>query len=119
MNFGNPTQIKLGMTGEFYGRKYRVAGRVLLGETEDGVIYGWNEFNMVADTGETATLVFEQTQRGPEWRWFTMFDPEFELPAEDAATKRVGDVVNLDGTNAKVTLVQESRIYSIEGQAPE
>lgn len=119
MNFGNPTQITLGMTGEFYGRKYRVVGRVLLGETEDGVIYGWNEFNMVADSGEAATLVFEQTQRGPEWRWFTMFDPEFELPAEDAATKRVGDVVNIDGTDAKVTLVQESRIYSIEGQAPE
>lgn len=119
MNFGNPTQITLGMTGEFYGLKYRVVGRVLLGEMEDGIIYGWNEFNMVADTGESATLVFEQTQRGPEWRWFTMFEPEFELTAEDAATKKVGDTINLEGTNVIVTFVQESRIYSIEGRAPE
>jgi Domain of unknown function (DUF4178) len=119
MNFGNPTQITLGMTGELYGVKYRVLGRVLLGEKEEDIIYAWNEFNMVADTGETATLVFEETSCGPEWRWFTMFDPEFELPAEDAATKKVGDRINLDGTDLTVTLVQESRIYSIEGRAPE
>jgi hypothetical protein len=119
MNFNNPTQIQLGATGLFYGQKYRVVGRVLLGEKEEDMIYGWNEFNLVTDTGEAATLVFEQTQRGPEWRWFTMFEPEFELPAEDAATKRVGDVVNLDGVDVTVTLVQESRIYLIDGRAPE
>ena len=119
MNFNNPTKIEVGATGLFHGQKYRVIGRVFLGEKEDDMIYGWNEFNLVTDSGEAATLVFEQTQRGPEWRWFTMFEPEFELPAEDAATKRVGDIVNLDGVDVTVTLVQESRIYVIDGQAPE
>jgi hypothetical protein len=119
MNFNNPTKIEIGATGLFHGQKYRVVGRVLLGEKEDDMIYGWNEFNLMTDSGEAATLVFEQTQRGPEWRWFTMFEPEFELPAEDAATKRVGDVVNLDGVDVTVTLVQESRIYLIDGTAPE
>jgi hypothetical protein len=119
MNFNNPTKIETGATGLFHGQKYRVIGRVLLGEKEEDMIYGWNEFNLVTDSGEAATLVFEQTQRGPEWRWFTMFEPEFELPAEDAATKRVGDIVNLDGVDVTVTLVQESRIYHIDGTAPE
>jgi hypothetical protein len=119
MNFGNPTQLALGMSGEFFGRKYRVVGRVLLGEREDGMVYSWNEFNLETESGEAATLVFEQTQRGPEWRWFTMFEPEFSLPAEDAATKKIGDTLNLDGTDVTVTLVQESRIYDIEGRAPE
>jgi hypothetical protein len=119
MNFDNPTKIALGATGLFHGQKYRVIGRVLLGEMEDSMIYCWNEFNLVTDSGEAATLVFEQTDRGPEWRWFTMFEPEFPMPAEDAATKRVGDVVNLDGVDVTVTLVQESRIYLIDGQAPE
>ena len=119
MNFDNPTKITLGATGLFHGQKYRVAGRVFLGEKEDDMVYGWNEFNLVTDSGEAATLVFEQTQRGPEWRWFTMFEPEFPMPAEDAATKRVGDIVNLDGVDVTVTLVQESRIYLIDGQAPE
>jgi hypothetical protein len=31
----------------------------------------------------------------------------------------VGDTVNLDGTPTKVTLVDESRVYHIEGKAPE
>jgi hypothetical protein len=119
MNFDNPTKIQIGSTGLFHGEKYRVIGRVFLGEKEDDMIYGWNEFNLVTDSGGSATLVFEQTQRGPEWRWFTMFEPEFPMPAEDAATKRVGDVVNLDGVDVTVTLVQESRIYLIDGQAPE
>ncbi len=119
MNFDNPTKIQLGATGLFHGQKYRVIGRVLLGEKEEDMIYCWNEFNLVTDSGGAATLVFEQTQRGPEWRWFTMFEPEFPMPAEDAGTKRVGDVVNLDGVDVTVTLVQESRIYLIDGTAPE
>ena len=119
MNFNNPTKIGIGATGLFHGQKYRVIGRVLLGEKEEDMIYGWNEFNLLSDSGEAATLVFEQTQRGPEWRWFTMFEPEFPMAAEDAATKRVGDVVNLDGVDVTVTFVQESRIYLIDGRAPE
>jgi hypothetical protein len=119
MNFDNPTKIQVGSAGLFHGQKYRVIGRVLLGEKEEDMIYCWNEFNLVTDSGEAATLVFEQTQRGPEWRWFTMFEPEYPMPAEDAATKRIGDVVNLDGVDVTVTFVQESRIYLIDGRAPE
>jgi len=33
---------------------------------EDGEIYHWNEFNLLSETGETATLVFERTERGAE-----------------------------------------------------
>jgi hypothetical protein len=48
-----------------------------------------------------------------------MFEPEYPMTAADAATKRVGDPLNLDGTDVRVTLVDESRIYHIEGKAPE
>ena len=41
------------------------------------------------------------------------------MTAEEAATKRVGDPLNLDGTDVRVTLVDESRVYHIEGEAPE
>jgi Domain of unknown function (DUF4178) len=119
MKLDNPTQIRIGMTGSFFGRTYHVAGRAVLGELEDGEIYYWNEFNLETDTGEAGTLVYEETERGGEWRWFTLFEPEFPITAADAATKEVGDPVNLDGTDVKVTLVRESRVYHVEGKAPE
>jgi Domain of unknown function (DUF4178) len=119
MNFDNPTRIRIGMTGDFFGRTYRVLGRVFLGETQERRIYTWTEFNLQTEAGESATLVFEQTDNGPEWRWFTMFEPNVPFPAEEAESKQVGDVVNLDGADARIDLMQESRIYYIEGQAPE
>jgi len=86
---------------------------------DDGTTYYWNEFNLQSDNGHATTLVYEVTDNGPEWRLFTMFDPQFPITAADAATKRVGDPLNLDGTDVRVMLLDNSRVYHIEGQAPE
>jgi hypothetical protein len=45
-----------------------------------------------------------------------MFEPEYPITAEDARSKRVGDRLNLDGTDVLINLVSRSRIYRIEGQ---
>jgi hypothetical protein len=119
MNIANPTAIHLGMAGQFFGKSYRVAGRVVLGMQERGETYYWHEFNLVSPDGDSATLVYEFTEFGAVWRLFVEFTPDNPMPAPDAASKRVGDPLNLDGTDARVTLVSESRIYHIEGQAPE
>lgn len=119
MSFANPTPLRIGMTGSFDGRTYRVAGRVVMGMDDGGETYYWNEFNLASDDGESATLVYEETERGGEWRLFTLFEPEFSMTAEDAATKRVGDRLNLDDRDVRVTLVDETRVYHIEGEAPE
>ena len=91
MSYSNPTPIRIGMTGTIAGTQYRVVGRVVLGEEEDGETYYWNEFNLESDGGGAATLVYEQTEHGGEWRLFRMFEPDHPLTAADAATKRVGD----------------------------
>jgi hypothetical protein len=119
MSFENPTAIKIGMTGTFSGIPYRVLGRVVMGVVDDGTTYYWNEFNLQSDTGEATTLVYEVTENGAEWRLFTLFEPQFPITAADADTKSVGDPLNLDGTNVQVTLLDRSRVYHIEGQAPE
>ena len=119
MSFANPTPIRIGMTGVFDGRRYRVVGRVVMGMDDGGETYYWNEFNLVSDGGESATLVFEETERGGEWRLFTLFEPEFAMNAAAAATKRIGDQLNLEGHDVRVTLVDETRVYHIEGEAPE
>jgi len=119
MSFENPTRLRLGMTGSFGGKAYRVAGRSVLGENEAGGTYYWNEFNLETDTGEAATLVFDETERSSQWRLFTLFDPEYPMTAEDAAGRRVGDRLNLNGHDVRVTFRGSSCVYSVEGKGPE
>jgi hypothetical protein len=119
MSFGNPTALRIGMTATLAGRPYRVAGRAVMGMEEDGETYYWNEFNLVSDAGASATLVYEETEHGGQWRLFVLFEPEYAMTAADAAARRVGDRLNLDGADMRVTLVDESRVYHIEGEVPE
>ena len=119
MKLDNPTRVRIGMTGVFNGRTYRVKGRSVVGIVEGGVIYSWNEFNMVADGGEFATLVYEETQDGRHWRWFELFEPQTSITAREAALKRADDVVVIDSVAIHVTRVDHSRVYHVEGEPPE
>jgi hypothetical protein len=119
MSYANPTPLRIGMHGNFGGRDYRLVGRTVMGESEGGETYYWNEFNLQAQDGSSADLVYEETERGGQWRLFTMFEPEYSLTAADAATKRVGDRLNLTGEDVRVTFCGRSRVYYIEGEAPE
>ena len=119
MSNNNPTPIRVGTYGTFNGVRYLVAGRIVMGMELDGERYFWNEFNLVSDNGDSATLVREEGENGIEWRMFVMFEPEFPLSAAEAGSKRVGDRINLEGTHVRISLVDESRVYHIEGDAPE
>ena len=119
MSFANPTPLRVGMTGTLAGTRYRVAGRVVLGMEDAGETYYWNEFNLVDDAGDSVTLVYEESESGGEWKLFTWFEPDNPRSVPEAAAQRVGDEVNFDGTPLRVTLVDESRVYHIEGEAPE
>jgi hypothetical protein len=48
-----------------------------------------------------------------------MFEPAHSLTAAEAAAKRPGDALNLEGTPVFVRFVSTSRVYAIEGKAPE
>jgi hypothetical protein len=119
MSHANPTKIRIGMTGKFFGRIYHVIGRAVLGVREADRVYYWNEYYLKSDGVEIVTLVYEQNFFGGEWRWFTMFDPTFPLAASDVAIKRAGDYVTVDDTTAEITLVRQSRVHHVEGDTPE
>jgi hypothetical protein len=119
MSFENPTRLRLGMRANIRNRNYQLVGRVVLGVTDNGVTYYWNEFNLQAADGTTTTLVYEEGEQGGEWRLFLRFEPETPLTAAEAATRRVGDPLDLNGTEVRITLLDTSRVYYIEGQGPE
>jgi hypothetical protein len=115
----NPTNLRVGATGVLSGMQFKVVGRVVMGMEQGGATYYWQEFNLLDTAGRRATLVFEETENGPEWKLFQMFDPIRPLTVAEAARKQVGDIINLDGNPTAITLVDESRVYDIEGDAPE
>ncbi|MEO6245341.1 MAG: DUF4178 domain-containing protein [Opitutaceae bacterium] len=119
MNSENPTPLRVGATGTLNGWRERVAGRVVLGVEIDGETYTWNEFHLVDHSGNSATLVFEEGESEPEWKIFREFTPVQSMTAHEAAAKRVGDTVNLDGSPVKITLVDQSKVMFIEGRAME
>lgn len=119
MRTSNPTPIQIGMTGTFLGQRYRVAGRMVMSMEEEGQTYYWNEFYLVADNGAEATLVFEQTERGPEWKLFRLIDPPRPVGVAEAESKQLGESFEFEGRQLRITTVDESRVSEIEGQAPE
>lgn len=119
MSHENPTPLRVGATGTLNGWRVRVAGRLVMSVEVEGETYLWSEFHLIDNSGNSATLVFEEGEEGPEWKLFRAFTPAQPMTAREAAAKRVGDDVNLDGTNVIVTLVDQSRVEFIEGEAPE
>lgn len=112
--YANPTSLRAGMSGALSGMRFRVLGRVVMGMREAGETYYWQEFNVVDDSGRSATLVYEDGH----WKLFLKFDPSNPMSAADAAGKHVGDVVNVDGRPEVITLVGQTRVFYIEGQPP-
>jgi hypothetical protein len=119
MNFPNVTGLSLGTTGTLAGKRFTVVGRVVMGMEEGGQTYYWNEFHLVDEANQSATLVYEETERGGQWKLFTYVESTHPLTAYEAAAKRVGDRVSVDGQTAHVTLVDESKVCFIEGRPPE
>ena len=120
MTYANPTSMRLGTTGDLGGQHFRVAGRVVMGTEVDGETCYWNEFRLVDEGGGfDATLVYEETEDGAQWRLFTLFEPLHPLTVAEAAGKKAGDTVTLDDQPMPVTLVDRSRVYFIEGTPPE
>jgi hypothetical protein len=119
MSLANPTPLRVGAKGALHGWHVTVTARLVLSVELAGVTYFWNEYMLLGDSGNSGTLVYEETEHGPEWKLFREFQPLRVLSAAEAATKRVGDTINLDGHPTRITLVDESRVVHIEGQAPE
>ncbi|MEQ2010461.1 MAG: DUF4178 domain-containing protein, partial [Limisphaerales bacterium] len=119
MSHANPTPVRVGMTGTFAGKPYTIIARVVMGMEEEGETYYWNEFFLSDGSDRIAMLVCEEVYGAQQWRLFTEFTPAKVLNARDAGLKKVGDRVDLDGVSAEVTVVDETRVYEIEGKAPD
>lgn len=119
MSNANPTPIRIGMTGTFAGKAYTIIARVVMGMEDAGETFYWNEFHLSDGSDRIAMLVCEEVYGAQQWRLFTEFTPTTPLTAREAGLKRIGDHLSLDGVSAEVTVVDETRVYHIEGKTPD
>ena len=119
MSNANPTPIRIGTTGSFGGKSYTIIARVVMGMEDAGETYFWNEFYLSDGSDRIAMLVCEEVYGAQQWRLFTEFTPATPLTAREAGLKQVGETVSLDGVSAEVTVVDQTRVYYIEGKAPD
>lgn len=119
MSTANPTGLKLCAAGALAGREYRVAGRVVLSTLYEGEPWYWNEFHLIDRAGGTATLVHEDEGDDSPWKLFTDAMPSSPPPVAELEAKAAGDTIALENVPLKITLVGESRVEFIEGEAPE
>jgi len=119
MSRANPTALRLGMSGVIDGRRHTVAARVVCSVTLAGETYYWNEFRLLDDAGGEMTLVFEETEDGPTWKWFRLFEPARTPAITELESKQARDTLNLGEGPAQVTLTGRSRVHYAEGELPE
>ncbi len=115
----NPTFLRVGMKGPIDNRSYTVRCRVVLSVRVKGELYYWNEYLLDAGSGELVTLCYEEDETGCVWRLFSELNPLRPLSAREAASKKVGDQVDLGRGPLRVTLVNRSRVVHVEGDAPD
>ncbi len=119
MSIANPTPLRVGAKGTLHGWSVTVAGRVVLGVEVGGERFFWNEYHLVDGAGNSGTLVYEETDDGPEWKLFQLLTPRQPMPVSEAEVKKVGDRVSFGGAAIPITLVDRSTVHHIEGTAPE
>ena len=107
------------MTGTFAGKPYTIIARVVMGMEEEGETYYWNEFYLSDGSDRIAMLVCEEVYGAQQWRLFTEFTPTTPLTVAQAGALQIGYHANFDGVSAEVTVVDETRVYEIEGNAPD
>jgi hypothetical protein len=97
------------------GHRCRVTGRAVFGVSQ-GETYSWNEFRLVDDSGDLATLVHEETEDGPTWQLFLPFTPVRPIPAYEAEVKFVGQTMELEGVLATIKFKGKSVLHFLEGE---
>src|SRR5688572_12689398 len=68
MSHDNPTPLRIGTSGTLNGWRVQVAGRLVMSMQDRGQTWYWNEFHLLDEAGTSATLVFEETEDGAEWK---------------------------------------------------
>jgi hypothetical protein len=110
-----PRPLEIGATGTLFDKKYHVTGHAVVDIAEVGAHWERHEYELTDDTGATALLVCGDEPGGANWLCWEPLVPMSALTAREAAAKKVGEPVAIDGYNGRVSELFLSTVEQIDG----
>lgn len=110
--YPNRTPIKIGMRGMVRGREYEVIGRMVFSMREEGDLYYWDEWQLLAPDGHVLYLEHDEGH----WKLMEPFVPTDPIGPATASAIPIGAAVQLDQESARVLQRAESTLCHVEGE---
>jgi hypothetical protein len=112
--FPHLTPLRLGMKAQLHGREYEACGRQVSRQSEEGDVYTWEEWVLVAPDGHMLFLEFDEGK----WKVSEPFVPTTHLGAAQLAAADVGSRIPVGGRIAIVTASGTYQVAHAEGEFP-
>jgi len=106
-------KFAFGQSGEVKNVRYRISGQALVEVARVNRRDSRHEYTLSDDNENRAVLL--QTPR--DWFWLKPFTPANPLDPKQAAARRLGDSVDIDGVTLRVTDLFLSRAETAQGAA--
>ena len=109
------TPVRLGMTATIGDKVYEVTGRQVFEQREDGEVYRWEEWVLVAPSdGEIQYLEFDEGK----WKRSQPFTPKSPVGPDQLNRLHAGSPLALDGKGALVSDKGVATVVHAEGEFP-
>lgn len=108
----NTTPLRLGMKAHLGGKEYEITGRMVLATREEDEVYQWEEFQLLAASGDAAFLEFDEGR----WKLLDQFVPREPLDPRELAVATKGSALTLDGARVTVTEKGWAEIRAAQGR---
>jgi hypothetical protein len=111
-----PRPLELGATGTLFDKNYRVTGHAVVDVAEVGAHWERHEYELLDDAGAAALLVCGEQPGRTEWVCFEPLTPMLALTSAEAAAKKMGDSVVIDGFTGRVTSMFLATVEQVDGE---
>jgi hypothetical protein len=109
-----PAPLTIGSAGNLRGTTYRINGHSVVETAKVGQLFDRHEYQLTGDNGSPAALVFGWRPGAKTWLLLSPFQPVNPMTPQQAAARRWGEKVDLDGVPVPVTELFRSTIRKIE-----
>ena len=106
--------LRLGMKATYRGKEWELAGRQVCRQVDEGEVYTWEEYLLVAPDGDVLYLEYDEGK----WKVSEPFTPDRVYSPAELSVFHEGSRINLDGAQRLVSDSGNYEIVFAEGDFP-
>jgi hypothetical protein len=110
--------LVVGHAGSLDGKNYRITGHALVEISQVHQSYDRHEYNLLDDAQNDALLICGLKPGTSDWVLFIPANTSTPLTPQEAAAKRIGETVNIDGLTAPISDLFQSVVRQAESPGP-